>query len=105
MAAIRIADKPVRNDLPRPHRHCRHRRGRQHVADGMAAGAISVIAAPAIAAAIVGYLAYRFVLWLIAQTPDPAAAATTSAPIAPRKPTSLDHCWRPRLPSYAVDYP
>src|SRR6266487_4310535 len=36
------------------------------VGGGMAAGAISVIAAPAAAAAIAGYFAYRIVLWLTA---------------------------------------
>ncbi len=38
---------------------------------GMAAGAISVIAAPAIAAAITGYLVYLFVRRLTAQAPGP----------------------------------
>lgn len=42
------------------------------VGGGMAAGAIAVIAAPAIAAAITGYLTYRFVCWLTSPIPAPA---------------------------------
>ncbi|HUZ56022.1 MAG TPA: lecithin retinol acyltransferase family protein [Streptosporangiaceae bacterium] len=44
------------------------------VGGGMAAGAISVIAAPAVAAAIAGYLAYRFARWLTTPEPNPAPA-------------------------------
>lgn len=43
------------------------------VGGGMAAGTMCVLAAPAAAAAAVGYLIYRFVLWLTASAP-PAAA-------------------------------
>jgi hypothetical protein len=41
---------------------------------GMAAGALTVIAAPAIAAAVTGYLIYRIVRWLNDQAPSPAPA-------------------------------
>jgi hypothetical protein len=44
------------------------------VGGGMAAGAISVIAAPAIAAAITGYLIYLFARWLSTQAPSPTPA-------------------------------
>jgi len=43
------------------------------VGGGMAAGTMCVLAAPAVAAAALGYLIYRFVLWLTASTP-PATA-------------------------------
>jgi hypothetical protein len=42
------------------------------VGGGMAAGAITVIAAPAVAAAVAGYFAYRLVLRMTAQAPHPA---------------------------------
>jgi hypothetical protein len=42
------------------------------VGGGMAAGAVAVIATPALGAAIVGYLAYRLVLWLTSQVPSHA---------------------------------
>lgn len=48
---------------------------------GMAVGAACVIAAPAAAAAIVGYLLYRIALWLASAVP-PVAAATRPASCA-----------------------
>ena len=49
------------------------------VGGGMAVGAMGVIAAPAAAAAILGYLAYRLILWLAPGTPP--ATAVRAAPI------------------------
>lgn len=43
------------------------------VGGGMAVGTLCILAAPAIAAAVLGYLIYRFVPWLTASAP-PAAA-------------------------------
>ena len=48
---------------------------------GMAAGPACVIAAPAAAAAILGYLIYRLTLWLASRTP-PATDAIDPAPAA-----------------------
>ena len=45
---------------------------------GMAAGAACIIAAPAAAAAIFGYLIYRLTLWLASPTPP---AIDTSGPV------------------------
>ena len=47
----------------------------------MAAGAACVIAAPAAAAAIIGYLVYRIALWLTSRMP-PAAGTTGMAAAA-----------------------
>ena len=43
------------------------------VGGGMAAGTMCVIAAPAVAAAVLGYLIYRLTLWLSSSAP-PATA-------------------------------
>lgn len=45
---------------------------------GMAAGTMCVIAAPAVAAAILGYFIYRLTLWLSASPPPATAARITS---------------------------
>jgi len=46
------------------------------VGGGMAAGTMCAIAAPAAAAAILGYLAYRLILWLASSTAPARAAGT-----------------------------
>jgi hypothetical protein len=48
------------------------------VGGGMAAGTMLTVAAPAAAAALLGYLIYRFALWLAPSTPlDPVRAAAS----------------------------